>query len=180
MEALHFADDRHENEAKSELPHNDKRGLKSLCPWHGFCSSETFMPISPQEEKGTVLVVDDSTEDRMLMYIALKSEGYHVLEATSGKEGLKVVKGYGGVIDLIVTDINMPGMSGVEFYRDVLTFSPQQKVIFISGQKPLSGPFAEESSPDFLEKSNDATRLIEKVREVLADRHTLVSVLHTN
>ncbi len=67
---------------------------------------------------GSVMVVDDSKTVRMSMEYLLKSNGYQVVSAQDGVEGLKVVNEQvkmGKKPDLIITDVNMPNMGGLEF-----------------------------------------------------------------
>jgi len=62
----------------------------------------------------TILLVDDSKSIRAVISTVLKVAGYHVLEAENGKQGLDLLTG-GKHVDLIITDLNMPVMDGIEF-----------------------------------------------------------------
>ncbi len=64
-----------------------------------------------------ILVVDDSTSMRQMIAFTLKSSGYKVAEANDGLKGLEVVKSQ--KFDLIFTDVNMPGMDGLTFTKEV-------------------------------------------------------------
>ena len=65
----------------------------------------------------TILVVDDSVSMRQLVTFALKSAGYDVIAAVHGKDGLEKLKA--GKVDMIVTDLNMPEMDGIELIKNV-------------------------------------------------------------
>jgi two-component system, chemotaxis family, chemotaxis protein CheY len=62
----------------------------------------------------TVLVVDDSATMRQQTRTLLQTNGYTVLEAGNGAEGLEAVKGAGASIGLVIVDVNMPVMNGIE------------------------------------------------------------------
>ncbi|MFO1456389.1 MAG: response regulator [Steroidobacteraceae bacterium] len=64
-----------------------------------------------------ILLVDDSASVRQVAGIALRRAGYETLEASNGKEGLALLDG--GKLNLIVSDVNMPVMNGIEFLKAV-------------------------------------------------------------
>lgn len=122
---------------------------------------QTLMP------KETILIVDDNPADRRMMSIILESENYHVLEASSGEAGLKILKSHKDEIALVLTDMLMPGMDGMRLVQMIRKISPHQKVIITSGYLFEFAVDASEEKPDFIEKSSDALHLVRKVREVL-------------
>jgi two-component system, OmpR family, KDP operon response regulator KdpE len=65
----------------------------------------------------TILVVDDEPQIRRVMRATLSSSGYTILDATSGEEALEIVRGE--PVDLVLLDVNMPGMDGVETCREI-------------------------------------------------------------
>jgi two-component system cell cycle sensor histidine kinase/response regulator CckA len=81
----------------------------------------------------TVLVVEDETAVRNLVMASLGKRGYRVLAAASGQEALTLVKAEGGAIDLLLTDANMPGMTGIELVSALLAEKPSLPVIVMSG-----------------------------------------------
>lgn len=81
----------------------------------------------------TVLVVDDATIVRKVGVKALSAYGYRVLEAGSGAEAQSVSRGHPGRIDLLVTDMVMPKMSGRELTEKLRRERPELKVLFTSG-----------------------------------------------
>ena len=91
----------------------------------------------------TVLVVDDEVLLRQFMARALTNDGYRVLEAGNGIEALAWFGNGGSPIDLVITDILMPGMGGVELAAQLATQSPAPPVLFVTGghgHSDLPGP----------------------------------------
>jgi PAS domain S-box-containing protein len=81
----------------------------------------------------TILLVDDQDMVRELTHSVLNQEGYHVLVAASGDEALQVSEGFSGAIDLVITDVVMPGLSGPETADRIRKARPDARVIFVSG-----------------------------------------------
>jgi DNA-binding response OmpR family regulator len=79
----------------------------------------------------TILLIDDDDQVRMLFQIALEEAGYHVLSAPGGKEGLRLL--HDQVVDVIVVDIFMPEMDGLELIQLLRKTRPTSKIIAISG-----------------------------------------------
>ena len=84
-------------------------------------------------EKITVLVVDDEYFVRALLLPALTKRGYSVLMAEGGEEGIELFTRHSEEIDLIVTDITMPRVDGVQMIEKVRSTHPDTRVLFISG-----------------------------------------------
>ena len=74
----------------------------------------------------TILTVDDSASVRQVVKIALGGAGYGVIEAGDGREGLAKAKSHS--IQLIITDLNMPGMDGLDFIRSLRLLPPYRGV----------------------------------------------------
>lgn len=122
-------------------------------------------PSSP----GTILLVEDEDMVRTLLYTILKAEGYTVLEAGSGPEAIELSEHYGAPIQLMVTDVVMPQMSGRELVERLSHSRPDLKVLYISGHTDDAifkhGVMTEEMN--FLQKPFLPEELIRKVREML-------------
>jgi len=67
----------------------------------------------------TILIVDDSESIREFLFYTLQSGGYNVLVGTNGKDALKHFTNYEKTIDLVVTDLHMPEMDGIELIRQI-------------------------------------------------------------
>jgi PAS domain S-box-containing protein len=82
---------------------------------------------------GTVLLVEDDDAVRRATRMILERAGFVVLEAAGGEEALKLARSHGGAIDVVVTDLMMPHMSGGDFARALATTHPALRVVFVSG-----------------------------------------------
>jgi two-component system cell cycle sensor histidine kinase/response regulator CckA len=81
----------------------------------------------------TVLLIEDESSVCILVSEMLKMHGYHVLAAEDPVEGLELAARYAGQIDLLLTDIKMPHLSGGELYRQLILLRPNLKVLYMSG-----------------------------------------------
>ncbi|HEY5282916.1 MAG TPA: ATP-binding protein, partial [Polyangia bacterium] len=81
----------------------------------------------------TVLLVEDDASVRGMTSNMLRHMGYEVLQARSGQEALSIMADYHGTIDLLLTDIVMPGMNGRELAEQLLKTWPRTNVLFTSG-----------------------------------------------
>jgi two-component system cell cycle sensor histidine kinase/response regulator CckA len=89
----------------------------------------------------TVLVVDDDDRVRLLTERILVRAGYRVLSATSGPRALALAAAHVGEIDLLLSDMVMPGMSGSELAQAIALARPRIKVLFMSGyDRGQTGP----------------------------------------
>jgi two-component system, cell cycle sensor histidine kinase and response regulator CckA len=92
-----------------------------------------------------ILLVDDQGELRRLLGCVLQRAGFRVFEAASGEEALDLFSRDGARIQLLITDVVMPGMDGSELARRVSRKRPAIKVLFISGYSghklPAGAPF---------------------------------------
>ncbi|HKP58324.1 MAG TPA: ATP-binding protein [Polyangiales bacterium] len=82
---------------------------------------------------GCVLLVEDQTQVRRSLERILKDAGYHVLSAEDGEQAFELARKREGPIDLLVSDVIMPGMSGIELTQRVLVLYPQVAVLLVSG-----------------------------------------------
>ena len=80
-----------------------------------------------------ILVADDEELVRNMVAAIVRGDGYHVLIASDGAEALDLARRYHGHIHLLVSDVQMPGMNGIEFARHLLEDRPAVKVLLISG-----------------------------------------------
>jgi len=76
--------------------------------------SDDRQPVADQSQQPRVMIVDDSKSIRNLVKFVLQSEGYEVIEAEDGNQGWEQLQQLGGSIRLILSDFEMPGMSGME------------------------------------------------------------------
>jgi len=114
-------------------------------------------------DRETILVVDDETGIRELIRKILSRERYRVLEAGSAEEAQAAARGQ--EIDLVITDVMLPGINGPELARRMQQAAPRLKALYISGY--TGGAIIPPGAP-FLAKPFTLAALLEKVREVLA------------
>lgn len=91
------------------------------------------LPVENYSGNGeSILVVDDIEEQREIAMTILKDLGYEVTEVSSGEKAIEYVED--NSVDLLVLNLLMdPGMNGIETYKQILKFHPQQKAVFVSG-----------------------------------------------
>ena len=115
---------------------------------------------------GTVLVVEDEDALRGLARESLKLHGYQVLEASNGVQALELFGRYGKNIDLTITDVVMPQMSGVELVERLQQAAPQMRVLFMSGYSDRVDEIAKSNIP-LLQKPFSPEQLLQAVAEML-------------
>lgn len=118
---------------------------------------------------GTVLIVEDEESVRTVINYALKDKGYTILEANDGTEALEIVKQKNGKIDIIITDVIMPQISGPDLITAIHKLYPEVKVIFISGytDHPFINMIPKNDKIHFLPKPFSIKELSLKAKEVL-------------
>lgn len=117
----------------------------------------------------TILLVEDEAAVRDFAARALSMRGYQVIEASSGDEALEMLREHQGTIDLLVSDVVMPGMDGPTLGKTVRAERPHMKIMFISGYAEEAFRNAGERIEDFhfLAKPFSLKQLTAKVKDVL-------------
>ncbi|HWP26059.1 MAG TPA: PAS domain-containing protein [Xanthobacteraceae bacterium] len=128
-------------------------------------------PLAPDlTGQGTVLLVEDEQGLRGLNARGLASRGYHVLEASNGVEAIEVFDRHDGKVDLVVSDVVMPGMDGPTLLKELRRRDPNVKIIFVSGYAEeafdKSLPKGEQFS--FLPKPFTLKQLVAAIKETMA------------
>ncbi len=118
---------------------------------------------------GTILLVEDETPVRIFSNNALTNKGYTVLDADCAETAMELMKEHGKKIDVIITDVVMPGMSGPDMIEKINKKYPNIKVIFISGygEDAFIETYGTERKFNFLSKPYSLKQLILKVKEVM-------------
>lgn len=116
----------------------------------------------------TILLVEDERAVRTIATQALTLRGYHVLEADNGDSARDILDSHEGAIDLLITDVRMPGMSGLDLASEVRRRFPTIKIIFMSGYTEDSlEHWREEVGIDFLAKPFRLEALIRATRTLV-------------
>jgi CheY-like chemotaxis protein len=132
-------------------------------------------PPAPATVEGgseTLLLVEDEPQVRRIARDILRRQGYHVLDAPNGGEALLLCEKHGARIDLLVTDVVLPHMSGRELAERAVAMRPQMRVLFMSGytDEAILRHGILHSGVAYLQKPITPTSLTRKVREVLGPR----------
>src|SRR5690606_20695724 len=135
----------------------------------GYVPPTDSRTVEPGRGTEFVLLVEDEPAVRSLAERVLMRQGYHVLSAGSGVEALRLAQGLHGQIDLLVTDVVMPEMGGVQLAEHLLAIRPDLRVLFISGYAADTVPTTDRNGRQlhFLEKPFSPARFTEYVRQVL-------------
>ena len=141
-------------------------------------ADEAAAPAAPEsirrDQRQLVLVVDDEEGLRDLMCRTLQAEGYHTLEAGNGAEALEALESAPRPVDLVVTDVVMPGMDGRELGRRLGQRWPDLPVLYISAYdvNDIFRRGSPSSSAPFLQKPFPLEGLVATARDLIAHRAT--------
>jgi PAS domain S-box-containing protein len=131
--------------------------------------SSREVPVSLPQGTETILLAEDEPSLRQLMARVLRTQGYTVLEAADGHEALALAQANGAKIQLLLTDVIMPGLSGKTLAEWLGQVNPAVRVLFISGYINNNAVRDAMSKPGtfFLQKPFNPLNLAEKVREAI-------------
>ena len=113
----------------------------------------------------TILIVEDNPEVLATVHSLLSKNGYSVIAASDGEEGLKLARRHHGRIDLVLSDVVMPRMNGHELARILAGFNPAPKVLLMSGYDQALN---ESEAADILFKPFRPQELLSRIRDALA------------
>ncbi|HEV8038498.1 MAG TPA: response regulator [Bryobacteraceae bacterium] len=114
----------------------EAEGVQVLRPPENVTSPKRVLAKKTKVQRGIILVVEDDLTIRELVRMFLENEGYTVVTAHDGEEGLLVYKRHQLNIALLLTDVRMPGMNGVDLADRVLQLDSHLPVVFMSGDAP--------------------------------------------
>jgi len=123
----------------------------------------------PDHGQETLLLVEDETNLRRLARQYLEMQGYKILEAQDGAAALQIVQGHQGKIELLLTDVIMPGMNGRELAAHITEFLPEIRVLYMSGytENAVGQDGMLDAGINLLQKPFSLPVLKDRVREVL-------------
>jgi signal transduction histidine kinase len=135
---------------------------------------ETELPLPTElfHGRGTILVAEDEESIRQVLVQTLRECGYTVLEASRAQEAIPLGEHYEGVIDLLISDVVMPGLSGPEIAAKITPLRPGMQVLYISGYtgKALADRGVIPRNLNLLIKPFSATVLTETVHKLLVKK----------
>jgi two-component system cell cycle sensor histidine kinase/response regulator CckA len=119
--------------------------------------------------KGVIALIEDEDSVRLFAKNVLVNRGYEVIEFSSAKEAAQNLDSFIHNVDLIVSDVVMPEMSGPALIKEIKKIKPKIKVIFISGyaEEAFDEEFGMDRNFNFIPKPFSLKTLLEKVKEVL-------------
>ncbi len=147
--------------------------VRVYLPHAGEMDVTESIPARPEElrrpESATVLLVDDEDAVRRLVARMIRSLGYEVIEARDQAEAIGISGEHEGSIDMLLTDVVMPEMSGPELAEQVRSIRPDIKVVFMSGYTggALNYHVGNRGEIHFLQKPFSSESMASKIREVL-------------
>jgi CheY-like chemotaxis protein len=123
----------------------------------------------PASGGGTILLVDDEETLRTVGSRLLESAGYRVLTAASGEEAVELYRREGSGVDLVLMDLNMPGMGGRQAMDEIAALDPRAKVLVTTGysDQPQVRDAASATGGGYLAKPFRRSELLSAVRRVL-------------
>jgi PAS domain S-box-containing protein len=148
--------------------------FKIFLPRHALEGSVPQEPDESRPERGTetILLVEDEELLRAVVREELEEHGYRVLEVRHGAEALSLSESLEERIDLLLTDVIMPGMTGSDLAARIGATRPDTKIIFMSGytNQAILNHTALPASVRYLEKPIPASLLLRTIRAVLDER----------
>jgi CheY-like chemotaxis protein len=120
----------------------------------------------------TILVCEDDEQLRALVETMLREHGYRVLRAARAEQAVEIAAANVGAIDVVVTDVHLPHMTGPELVERLHTIQPAFEVLFLSGypaEMVSDHPLPAGSA--FLQKPFDEISLLQTIRSLLDTRH---------
>ena len=124
--------------------------------------------MSENQNANTTILLAVDHRDLKFVSILLITCGYNVITAQTGNEALQKAREFDGVIDLLLSDIEMPGMTGIELATQLSLARPDTKVLLMSGL--ASGMLVLNNSWQFLPKPFVSDMLRDRVRDFLSER----------
>jgi len=118
---------------------------------------------------GTALIIDDESEVRNVSMIILERLGFEVIPAANGKEALNLVKQRPDSLKLVLLDLTMPQMNGLDFFKELRRIQPSVSVLFCSGfhRSALPEELAEDSNIGFVQKPYSKDDLYREISRIL-------------
>ena len=124
--------------------------------------------MAPTQNGKTILLAEDDHPVRTFVLAMLQKAGYNVIVAVDGQDGLAKSREFKGMIHLLLSDVEMPNMTGIELATQIQIDCPEIRVLLMSGM--ISGMLLLNEGWQFLPKPFMANLLKERIRHVLLER----------
>ncbi len=136
---------------------------------HETAKKASKEPVVVPHGAETILIVDDEEAIRKLMTDMLRPLGYRLLTASSAKEAIEASAAFDGAIDILLTDVVMPGMNGKELARALKKQRPSLQAVFMSGYNTIdkAGKGLLDEGAEFIQKPVSQGQLARRIRAVL-------------
>ena len=116
----------------------------------------------------TILYAEDDDGMRRFFEKALEKAGHHVIACADGERALRALKFADGAFDMLLTDIMMPGIDGIELAKQAETLSPGIKIMFITGFAAVAMSDQDVSNQTVLSKPVHLRQLVQEVDRLIA------------
>ncbi len=116
--------------------------------------------------QGRVLLIEDDLDVAEVLATILKRAGYDVIEAHDGQGGLQTIKKHHQDLDIVISDIYLPGISGIEIFNRIRDLKPSPPFLFITGYA-TEDTIALKENAEFLQKPFSSSQLTRKIQDVL-------------
>ena len=136
--------------------------------------AEAAKPVAQQK---TILLAEDDGPLRKFVLALLVKSGYNVLQANDGIQALEIALAFKGTIDLLLSDVEMPGMTGIELAIQLNRERPKTKILLVSGLE--SGILLLNNGWQFIPKPFMADMLRDRVRDFLSEQPEIEKHLPT-
>jgi two-component system, cell cycle sensor histidine kinase and response regulator CckA len=132
----------------------------------GLQQQEDYFQLEGTE---TILFVEDEEFIRDIVRVTLESKGYKVYVAQDGVTAIRLYERYKQEIDLVLTDIGLPGLTGIDEFKKLKELNPEVKVVFTSGflELDMRNKLLKEGAKAFIQKPYQPGNVLQIVREVL-------------
>jgi two-component system cell cycle sensor histidine kinase/response regulator CckA len=124
-------------------------------------------PVSDSTDPATILLVDDEQSVRAIVVKILRRAKYNVIEAENGQAAVEIAKAHPGKIDMVLTDMYMPGLRGPEVVQAIAAMRPGMRALFMSGYADQDSRTAVPPGANFLNKPFSGQELAAAVEAVL-------------
>ncbi len=131
------------------------------------------MPLEPKQGKGTILVVDDNKSIRDIVSASLKTFGYTILTANDGSEGIEVFKDNQEKIQMVILDMIMPKLGGMEVYHEIKKLNPDIKALLSSGYtvEDISVSIDKDLNIGYLQKPFSISELLNSITNIMGNNN---------